>query len=640
MNFKTSLLVLLLATTSFVFSQKKTNPTPEDVTLSKELKEKYDENEVAILNDIEEISFNFNKKTNKVTVDNKTRKEYINLDTRSEIPLYIFYNDQTTVHNVKVTYRNNKSTGKYFKDEYYNDDELFHTDARVRWTALNFPLQGYKYNFEYLKKYKDVKYFVNSFFDDEYPVLKKTVKVHVPEWLELEIKEINFDGFAISKNKSEPNEEGVTTFTYTVENLNAIPKYEYKPGPTHYRPHLLFLAKSHQKDGSEVTLLKNTNDLYNWYHSLVLQMNDETDTIKEKTLSIIKDCNTDEDKIKAIYYWVQDNIRYIAFEDGIAGFKPDEAQNVYRKKYGDCKGMANLTKQMLKIAGFDARLTWIGTKHIAYDYSLPTIAVDNHMICTIIDGDKKYYLDSTEKYNPFGYSAERIQNRQVLIEDGDNFILDKIPQQNSTENLETFVGNYTIDDEQLIGNVSRSYEGQSKSYFLYNINNLKTDKRDQAIDWYIRRDDKNVILENVNITNTTNRDEDLSLTYIINQKNAVSAFDNELYIDLDYYKEYKGLDLDKRTVDYILPYKIFEKTKINLEVPKGYKIKELPENLVVKNDDFEISFNYKKNNNKIEYEKIIQFKNAKISSSHLDSWKKFHANLKNQYQKQIILSKD
>jgi hypothetical protein len=55
--------------------------------------------------------------------------------------------------------------------------------------------------------------------------------------------------------------------------------------------------------------------------------------------------SSDEEKVKSIYYWVQDNIRYIAFEEVIAGFKPEAAQTVFSNKYGDCKGMANLTKE-------------------------------------------------------------------------------------------------------------------------------------------------------------------------------------------------------------------------------------------------------------------------------------------------------
>ncbi|MDY8138955.1 transglutaminase domain-containing protein [Aquimarina sp. 2201CG5-10] len=636
---KLNLLVFILIGT-LSFSQKKVDPTPEDIQLSKELKEKYSEADIAILSSTEEITFSYDKKTKKVTVNHTHLQELINLDSRSTIPLFIFYDDQSSINKLKVSYRNNKGAGIYFKDEYYNDDDLFHTDARVKWTSLSFPLRGYKYNFEYAKKYNDIKYFINSYFDDVHPTIKKTIKVQVPDWLDLEIQEINFNGTSITKNETRDDENQITTFTYTIEKIDAISKDKNKPGPTYYRPHLLFLAKSHSSNGKKTTLLNNTADLYKWYHSLVLQLDNNTESIKEKTLSLIKDCKTDEEKMKAIYYWVQDNIRYIAFEDGIAGFKPDEAQNVYKKKYGDCKGMANLTKQMLKIAGFDARLTWIGTKRIAYDYSLPTIAVDNHMICTVLLNDQKYYLDSTEKYNPLEYNAERIQNQQVLIEDGENYILDQIPEMKSDLNLETLSANFEISDEELIGDISRNYNGESKSYFLYNINNLRTDRREETLDWYIRRDDKNVTAQDISVTDITDRDGDLNLSYKINQKNAVSAFDNELYIDIDYYKEYKNLDLKKREIDYIFPYKILEKTNINLKIPDNYKIKELPEDLVIKNSDFEISFTYKTEGDIIKYQKIIHFKNAKISSSEIDLWRDFHNNLKEQYQKQIILSKD
>ena len=97
--------------------------------------------------------------------------------------------------------------------------------------------------------------------------------------------------------------------------------------------------------------------MYGWYRSLVNSMDNQTADIESTVAELLNNIDDDEEKIKALYYWVQDNIRYIAFEDGIAGFKPDECQNVFNKKFGDCKGMANLLKEMLIVAGFDARLT-------------------------------------------------------------------------------------------------------------------------------------------------------------------------------------------------------------------------------------------------------------------------------------------
>jgi len=620
-------------------AQKKYNPTPEDVSLAKELAAKYPDDDIAILKDSIIINFDFNKKTKLVTANYNSIKTYINLKSRTEIPLFIFYDDQSRITDTALKYRNNKNSDLFFKDEFYSSDDLFYNDARVKWTVVNFPLLGYKYSFTYNKSFKDIKYFVNTYFDNEYPTLKKSITVHIPDWLDLEIKELNFAGHSIAKDKvTNPKKRG-TSYIYTLENGNAVAKEEFSPGPTHFRPHLLFLAKSHTKNKTKEKLLNETKDLYNWYHSLILQMEEDTSLLEEKTNALTENCTTDEEKIKKIYYWVQDNIRYIAFEDGVAGFKPDESQNVYKKKYGDCKGMANLTKQMLKIAGFDARLTWIGTKRIAYDYSLPTIAADNHMICTVLSENKKYFLDATEKYNPLGKYAERIQNKQVLIENDDDFILDRIPSTTSLDNQETLISTLSIDEEKLKGNIKRTYKGESKTNFLYNINNLKKDEKGKVLEYYIKSDDKNILLRDIEVSDISDRDGDLELSYTIEQNNAVSRFENELYIDIDYYKNYQDLNLKERKTSFLLPYKIFKKTSTTLKIPEGYTIKELPNNLAVQHKDFEISFNYSSKGDSIIYEKTIDFANAQIEESSFKEWQVFYKKLKDQYQQQIILIK-
>ena len=229
---------------------------------------------------------------------------------------------------------------------------------------------------------------------------------------------MNFDGSGIKLNKSFDSKRNADIYEYTATKIPEIAREESAPGKSHIYPHLLILAKSFSNQGKEITLFKSVEDLYSWYHSLTELMKNDSEGLKGKVIELTQGKTSDLEKVKAIYYWVQDNIRYIAFEDGLAGFKPDECQFVYEKRYGDCKGMANLTKEMLLLAGFDARLTWIGTDRIAYDYSTPNLAVDNHMICTLILNGKEYFLDPTDKYSSFDDYAERLQNRQVLIENG------------------------------------------------------------------------------------------------------------------------------------------------------------------------------------------------------------------------------
>src|SRR5204863_1728200 len=214
---------------------------------------------------------------------------------------------------------------------------------------------------------------------------------------------------------------------YNIKNLPALKDEPASPGGSFIYPHLLVMCKEADLNGSKFIFFNTLADQYKWYRQLVHDINDDKSTLEQKAKELTEGLSGDKEKIKVVFNWVQHNIRYIAFEDGIAGFRPAKASAVLTKEYGDCKGMANLTSGLLQSLGYDARLCWIGTNHIAYDYSTPSMAVDNHMICALFFQGKKYFLDATETNIGFDEYAERIQGRQVLIENGDSYILERVP---------------------------------------------------------------------------------------------------------------------------------------------------------------------------------------------------------------------
>jgi len=69
----------------------------------------------------------------------------------------------------------------------------------------------------------------------------------------------------------------------------------------------------------------------------------------------------EEDKIKAIYYYVTSEIRYVGLEFGIGGIMPHSAPSIFREKYGDCKDKAILLITMLQEAGIEAYYTLVNT---------------------------------------------------------------------------------------------------------------------------------------------------------------------------------------------------------------------------------------------------------------------------------------
>ncbi len=631
--------ILALLFVSHCFAQKNIDPTPEDIAEAKKLRVIYPKNDVAILNSTTSIAFGIEKSGTKVTVSEQLFEVLMNINHRADIKKYEFYDSESEIKNFSIKYRNGKAPYFHVTDEFYKDHDLFYNDARVKHMSVDFPVQGYSYNYEMEKKYNDVKYLTSLYFNDEFPVIKKQIVVAVPDWLEAELKEFNFDGRNIIKSKVRDEKSGITTFTYTMENVAAVFEEENSPGRTYLYPHILVITKSYKYKDKQTALFGSTADLYKWYKSLVDMMSEDTNRLKDKVTELTATAKSDEEKIKNIYYWVQDNIRYIAFEDGIAGFKPDESNHVYEKRYGDCKGMANLTAKMLKIAGFDARLTWIGTKHIAYDYTSPSLAVDNHMICTLFHNGKKYYLDGTEKYNSFGEYAERIQNKEVMIENGDKYIIEKIPSAVCEQNKEIYTASLTISDEKLNGTCSRSSIGESRSRFLHTYNNFESDRKGQALERYLSRYDKNIAVHDIQTSDLKNRDQKLTLDYNISVANKVSAFDDEIYIDLEFMNEFKNLEFTDRKTDYEFDYKSNYESNVSLEIPDGYSVKKIPENLKIAKSNYDIDITFENTGKKVIYKKSFKFKNGVIKSAEMIEWNAFQKQLSALYNQQIVLSK-
>ena len=631
-------LLLILLFSAQLFAQKNIDPTADDLKKAKTLRETYTKDDVALIESIENITFDKNRDQSKVVVNHKVNELLMNINHRADIQKYEFYDSESKIEVFNLNFRNDKKTNFFVKDEFYKSNDLFYNDARVKYVNIDFPFQGYTYKYEFEKKYEDVKYFTALYFNDEYPVLKKEITVTVPSWLNIELKEFNFQGNNITKKETKDSKNN-TVFTYTQNDVPAFSKEEDSPGRSYLYPHILVIAKSFKAKDKEIVLFNSTADLYKWYKSLIEMIKDDPTVFKEKVNELTAKAKTDEEKIKNIYYWVQDNIRYIAFEDGIAGFKPDESNHVFQNRYGDCKGMANLIKQMLKLAGFDARLTWIGTKHIAYDYTTPSLAVDNHMICTLFFKGKKYFLDGTENYAPLGENAERIQNKEVMIENGDAFIIEKVPVMTDLNNKETFKYKLHVENNQLKGTCSRSYSGESRTEFLRIYNTFKTNKKSENLENYLSSNDKNIQVSAIKTSDLNNRETKLTLDYEIGIDNKVSTFDNEMYIDIEYKNEFKSLNLKDRKTEFQFDYKKNYESTVEFVIPAGYKVNKIPSNFVVNENNYTVSITFEKTPKTIIYKKQFIFKNAAIPATEIAKWQTLNKDLNTNYNQQITLTK-
>lgn len=99
-------------------------------------------------------------------------------------------------------------------------------------------------------------------------------------------------------------------------------------------PHLVPVITGYTLNNKEIDLSGDVTHLYSWYQSLVKNINKEApDPEMVKVVdSLTAGKSTEFEKVKAIYYWVQENVKYIAFEYALGGFVPRDANLVFKKK--------------------------------------------------------------------------------------------------------------------------------------------------------------------------------------------------------------------------------------------------------------------------------------------------------------------
>ncbi|TAD82315.1 MAG: transglutaminase domain-containing protein, partial [Bacteroidetes bacterium] len=349
------------------------------------------------------------------------------------------------------------------------DESIYLDDNYGLFYGMETTQQGQRCQFEYRYTYTDAKYLTRLFFHSGIPVKTYSVAFKVPAWLNLEIQEKNFANYNIKK--SSKKEGDFTTYTYTADKLPEIKQEGGALARPYYLPHLIITVRSFTIDQKKYNGFSNLADLYDWYNLLYKKAKNEPDVLKDQVDKLVAGKATDEDKAKSIYYWVQDNIKYVAFEEGYAGFVPQTVQEVYKNKYGDCKGMANLVTEMMKLAGLNAHFAWIGTRDIPYNHDeVQSMCVDNHAISVLYLKDKPYFIDGTEKYAALGTNAYRIQGKTVLVENGDTHKLERVPNTKPEDNLLLTNAKLKLKDDVMVGKVVITFSGEAKNYF-HNVYN-------------------------------------------------------------------------------------------------------------------------------------------------------------------------
>ncbi|MBL4715042.1 MAG: DUF3857 domain-containing protein [Bacteroidia bacterium] len=615
----------------------------------KQVKLLYPDANAVVLEEKENVNIEIENGELKINSRHHIDKIILNEKAQGYANEYIYYDDTfneiSDIHAVLLTpngkkYKkqkvdNIKTTGKVSSSIFFHDNKV----KQIIFPKIN---EGSRAIVSYNEETKDPHFLGAFYFSSYMPSVKSEFSISFPKSVKIKYKLLNDDDGKIEFKEVE--EKNIKTYTWRSKNVD---KYNWDSDavPISYvEPHVIVYIDEFETEGETKKVLSDANQLYSWYRSLISKVNsEENEELKAIVDTLINEEDSRYDKIKKVFYWVQTNIKYVAFEDGLSGFIPRDASTVCAKRYGDCKDMASIITEMLKYCDIKANFTWIGTRKIPYTYTdIPTPMVDNHMIASVKVDDKYLFLDATGQYTPLGFPTSFIQGKEAMIGlDPENMILEAVPVIEKEKNAYTDSTIVEIQNEALVGRSFSNFTGYSKLAMVPNLSDQTYDKNKDFLSEILEKGHNKFSIDTVSISGVNDRDKKLGLNYDFTIPDYVKNLNNNIYVNLNldrvYYNDY--IQKERLDQDLIIKYKFIEKHKTCLKIPIGYHLTTIPENENFYHNDFGFSIKYTHNDDQIILDKTIYIDALLLDKKDFTEWNKMIDLLNKSYNEVIVLKK-
>lgn len=237
------------------------------------------------------------------------------------------------------------------------------------------------------------------------------------------------------------------------------------PSLPHIRVEDRMPGASEVADYVHISSFSTWNEVAQWYWKLVRGQLRVDAAIRKGVRTALAPLPASADtlaKIAAVHAHVVQKTRYVGLEFGIHGYKPYPTNEVYDRRFGDCKDKASLLKVMLAEIGVPAHLVLIRTRDRGrIEAHPPSLAVFNHAIVYLPEQD--LYLDGTAEFSGLHELPDGDRGASALIvrdADGGSFVT--TPESSPELNRETRIMRLQVSRQGAMrGTVSGTVRGSA-----------------------------------------------------------------------------------------------------------------------------------------------------------------------------------
>lgn len=209
----------------------------------------------------------------------------------------------------------------------------------------------------------------------------------------------------------------------------------------------------------------NWQDIGDDYLDRITEKLELDKTTKSIATEITANLVSEQEKIFAIYRYIQQNFTYKAIEFGQRARIPNTSKQTIQNNYGDCKDLALLAHQLLKAVEIPSQLSLVHNSRLV-NSNIPSMDQFNHMILFIPTLENGRFLDCTSRSaSPKLLAPINMPGRHALLLQKERSNLVEIPKSQQNESLIQSQKDLKISENNILVKETLSIEGEYAAYF-------------------------------------------------------------------------------------------------------------------------------------------------------------------------------
>lgn len=445
-----------------------------------------------------------------------------------------------------------------------------------------------------------------------------------------------------AEGTSSTTTDGMTRVVWELANLPAFEPEPLVP-TTESELKVVFAAATYFDFDGFRGDLKSWENMGSWIYQLNKGKDVLTDATKQDVARVISALGTDEEKVRALYHYLQGKTRYVSIQLGIGGLMPFDALTVDKYGYGDCKALSNYMGALLKEAGIKSHYALIygGEGRRIIEENFPKNYF-NHVILAVPMEKDTIWLECTSQSNPFGYLGNFTSDRQALLVTESGGKLVRTPKYGYSQNTMTQKAVFRIEESgNAQGSLALEVRAiQAENGGVIDVVRSSSDTKKKWIQQYFDLPSLEVVtyefgLEDAPIPVVTVKSE-------LVVKNMASKSGNRFFLQpnqLNVYSTNLPAAKEGRRSSFERKMGFVDVDEIVYQWPEGFEIENLPKEISLDSDFGVYRAEFLVEGNQLTYRRNFELRDGVYEASQYQNYRDFLSKVERSDKTKVVLKK-